>query len=153
MEMHASTVVYEADGKLTIYDKTQGAQNSQSMYASIFGLSSDDVRVMSPFVGGGFGSGLRPEHQLFLATMAALDLKRSVRLTLTRDQMFTFSHRPVTIQNISLGAHSDGTLESIMHDAIAETSHFEDYSENVVNWSGRFIQLRRTSNSATKSRN
>lgn len=136
MEMHASTVVYETDGKLTIYDKTQGAPNSQQYVTSVFGLSSDDVRVMSPFVGGGFGSGLRPEHQLFLATMAALDLKRSVRLTLTRDQMFTFSHRPVTIQNLSLGAHTDGTLESIMHDAIDETSHFEDYSENVVNWSG-----------------
>ncbi len=136
MEMHASTVIYETDGKLTIYDKTQGTQNSQGYVCGIFGLSTDDVRVMSPFVGGGFGSGLRPQYQLFLATMAALDLKRSVRLTLTRDQMFTFAHRPTTIQNLSLGAHDDGTLESIMHDAFAETSHFEDYSENVVNWSG-----------------
>ena len=136
METHASTVVYHDDGKLTIYDKTQGAQNSQQYVADIFGLSKDDVRVLSPFVGGAFGSGLRPQYQLFLATMAALELKRSVRVSLTRDQMFTFSHRPNTIQNVSIGAHSNGTLESIVHDALAETSAFEDYSENVVNWSG-----------------
>lgn len=136
MEMHASTVIYNEDESLTIYDKTQGTQNSQGYVCGIFGLSPDKVSVMSPFVGGGFGSGLRPQYQLFLATMAALELKRSVRLTLTRDQMFTFAHRPATIQNISLAAHPDGTLESIMHEAFAETSHFEDYSENVVNWSG-----------------
>lgn len=136
METHASTVVYHDDGTLTIYDKTQGAQNSQNYVANIFGLSTDDVRVMSPFVGGAFGSGLRPQYQLFLATLAALELKRSVRVSLTRDQMFTFSHRPVTIQNVSLGAHADGTLESVIHDALTETSQFEDYSEDVVNWSG-----------------
>lgn len=136
METHASTVVYEDDGKLTIYEKTQGAQNSQQYVMGVFGLSNDEVRVLSPFIGGAFGSGLRPQYQLFLATMAALELKRSVRVSLTRDQMFTFSHRPNTIQNVSLGAHTNGTLESIMHDALAETSSFEDYSENVVNWSG-----------------
>ena len=55
---------------------------------------------------------------------------------MTRQQMFTFGHRPNTIQNISLGAHTDGTLESLTHDALAETSPIEDYNENVVSWSG-----------------
>lgn len=136
MENYATTVQYGADGKLLIYDKTQGAQNCQKWVSSIFGLSSGDVRVLSPFVGGAFGSGLRPNHQLFLATMAALDLQRSVRVSLTREQMFSIGHRPNTIQNIQLGAHSDGTLESIIHTAIEETSPYEDYNENVVNWSG-----------------
>lgn len=136
MENFASTVHYGADGKLTIYEKTQGAINCQKYVSSVFGLSSDDVRVLSPFVGGAFGSGLRPQHQLFLATMAALELKRSVRVSMTRQQMFTFGHRPATIQNISLGAHTDGTLESLTHDALAETSPIEDYNENVVSWSG-----------------
>ncbi len=136
MEMYASTVHYGADGKLTIYEKTQGAINCQKWVSSIFGLSSDDVRVLSPFVGGGFGSGLRPQHQLFLGVMAALDLQRSVRVSLTRQQMFSIGHRPTSIQNVSLGAHTDGTLESVMHDAIEETSPYEDYNENVVNWSG-----------------
>jgi xanthine dehydrogenase YagR molybdenum-binding subunit len=136
MENFASTVVYEADGKLTIYDKTQGAINCHSYVTSVFGLGKDDVRVLSPFMGGGFGSGLRPQHQLFLGVTAALDLKQSVKLSLTRQQMFTFGHRPNSIQNISLGAHSDGTLESLTHECLEETSHHEDYNENVVNWSG-----------------
>lgn len=136
LEMFASTVVYNADGKLTIYEKTQGAINCQKYVTSVFDLSPDDVRVLSPFVGGAFGSGLRPQHQLFLATMAALELKRSVRVSITRQDMFGLGHRPNTIQNISLGAHTDGRLESVTHDALAETSPIEDYNENVVNWSG-----------------
>jgi xanthine dehydrogenase YagR molybdenum-binding subunit len=135
MEPHASTVIYQEGGKLVIHDKTQGPQNSQSYVASVFGLSSDDVQVVAPFVGGAFGSGLRPQYQLFLAVMAALELKRSVRVVLTRDQMFTFGYRPLTIQTISLGAGPDGKLQSIMHDAIQTTSPWEDYQEVVVNWS------------------
>ncbi|MBD2749224.1 xanthine dehydrogenase family protein molybdopterin-binding subunit [Microvirga sp. BT688] len=135
MEPHASTVIYEEDGKLTIHDKTQGVQNSQRYVSGVFGLSSDQVRVVSPFVGGAFGSGLRPQYQLFLAVMAALELKRSVRVVLTRDQMFTFGYRPQAIQTISLGANPDGTLQSIMHDAVQTTSSFEDYQEVIVNWS------------------
>ncbi len=136
MENFASTVVYDADGKLTIYDKTQGALNVHAYITSVFGLGKEDVRVLSPFMGGGFGSGLRPQHQVFLATLAALDLKRSVKLSLTRQQMFAFGHRPNSIQNIALGAHSDGTVESITHECLEETSFYEDYNENVVNWSG-----------------
>jgi xanthine dehydrogenase YagR molybdenum-binding subunit len=93
------------------------------------------VQVVAPFVGGAFGSGLRPQYQLFLAVMAALELKRSVRVVLTRDQMFTFGYRPLTIQTVSLGAGPDGKLQSIMHDAVQTTSPWEDYQEVVVNWS------------------
>jgi len=136
MEPHASTVVWEGGGKITVYDKIQGVQNSQGYVANVFGLSKDDVRVLSPFVGGAFGSGLRPQYQLFLAVMAALDLERSVRVELTRDQMFTFVHRPETINTVMLGANPDGTLIALKHDAVQGTSHFEDYQEVVVNWSG-----------------
>ncbi len=136
MEIHASTVVYEEDGKLTIYDKTQGVLNSKNYVVNAFGLDEANVRVMSPFMGGGFGSGLRPQYQLFLAVLAALDLKRSVKLMLTREQMFTFGHRPRCEQRVSLGAHDGGTLESLMHTALEETSQFEDFAETVVNWSG-----------------
>jgi xanthine dehydrogenase YagR molybdenum-binding subunit len=140
LEMFASTVEYGADGKLTIYEKTQGAINCQQYVMGVFNLSSDDVRVVSPFVGGAFGSGLRPQHQLVLATMAALKLKHSVRVSMTRQDMFGLGHRPNTIQNISLGAHSDGTLEAMTHDALAETSPIEDYNEKVVSWSGILYQ-------------
>ncbi|MDO9403681.1 MAG: xanthine dehydrogenase family protein molybdopterin-binding subunit, partial [Polaromonas sp.] len=76
-------------------------------------------------------------YQLPLAVMASLALKRSVRVTLTRQQMFTFGHRPETLQRVKLAADADGTLRAIVHHAIAETSRFEDYVEVVVNWSGQ----------------
>ena len=136
METHAATVVHEADGSLTVHDKTQGAQNSQAYVCSVFGLAAEQVRVVSPYVGGAFGSGLRPQYQLYLAVMAALELKRSVRVALTRAQMFTMGYRPETIQTVSLGADADGRLQSLAHEAVANTSGFEDYQENVVNWSG-----------------
>jgi xanthine dehydrogenase YagR molybdenum-binding subunit len=136
MEMFATTVVYEKNDKLTIYDKTQGAPNSQLYVSQVFGMAFKDVRVISPFVGGGFGSGLRPQYQLFLAVLAARELKRSVRVSLTRQQMFTFGHRPATVQHISLGASNEGNITAIRHDAVGETSQFEDYTEIVVNWAG-----------------
>ncbi len=134
MEPHATTVVYDG-GKLTIHDKIQGVTNSHGYVTRVFGLREDDVRIISPYVGGGFGSGLRPHHQLFLAVMAALGLKRSVRLELTRDQMFPFVHRPETLNIVSLGADHDGRLAALRHEAIGATSRIEEHQEAVVNWS------------------
>ncbi|UFN51359.1 xanthine dehydrogenase family protein molybdopterin-binding subunit [Roseomonas sp. OT10] len=135
MEPHATTVVWEGDGKITVHDKIQGVLNTQGYVTKVFGLSAEDVRVVSPFVGGGFGSGLRPQYQLFLAVMAAMELKRSVRVVLTRDQMFTFGYRPHVLQTVALGMEQDGTLQSIRHEAVSGTSTYEDYQEVVVNWS------------------
>jgi xanthine dehydrogenase YagR molybdenum-binding subunit len=140
MEMHATTVIYGEDDKLTIYDKTQSVLNSQSYVTKIFGLSEDEARVISPFVGGAFGSGLRPQYQLYLAVMASLELRRSVKVVLTRQQMFSFGHRPSTLQKISIGASADGKLQSISNNAFTETSQFEEYTENIVNWSGYLYQ-------------
>jgi xanthine dehydrogenase YagR molybdenum-binding subunit len=137
MEMHASTVIYGEDGHLTIYDKTQSSQNSRWYVSHAFGLSKDKVTVRNPYVGGAFGSGLRPQYQLPLAVMAALQLKRSVRVVLTRQQMFSFGHRPETWHKLRLAASRDGKLQAISHEAIQETSRLEDYVEVVVNWSGQ----------------
>jgi xanthine dehydrogenase YagR molybdenum-binding subunit len=137
MEMHATTVLRGEDGHLTIYDKTQSSQNSRWMVSHVFGLSKDKVTVKNPFVGGAFGSGLRPQYNLILAVMGALQLERSVRVVLSRQQMFTFGHRPETFQRIKLAAERDGTLKAVLHEAVAETSRLEDYVEVVVNWSGQ----------------
>lgn len=136
LELHASTVVVQQDGGYTVYDKTQGVFNSQQYITNVFGLSKEEVHVKAPFIGGAFGSGLRPQYQLFMAFLAAKSLKRSVRVVLTRQQMFSFGHRPMTNQLITLGASIEGKLLGIKHQAIAETSMFENYTENVVNWSG-----------------
>ncbi|MPR32028.1 xanthine dehydrogenase family protein molybdopterin-binding subunit [Salmonirosea aquatica] len=135
MEMHATTTFYEEGGKLTIFDKTQGTVNSMLYVCNVFGLSFGDVRVVAPYVGGAFGSGLRPQYQLFMSVMAATQLKRSVRVTLDREQMFSFGHRPPTLQRVRLGATPDGTVTALNHAALAETSQYEDYTEVVVNWS------------------
>lgn len=137
MEMFASTVIYGEDGHLTIYDKTQSSQNSRWYVSHAFGLSKDKVTVRNPYVGGAFGSGLRPQYQLPLAVMGAMMLKRSVRVVLTRQQMFSFGHRPETWHRIRLGARPDGQLTAIWHEAIQETSRLEDYVEVIVNWSGQ----------------
>ena len=137
MEMFASTVIYGEDGHLTIYDKTQSSQNSRWYVSHAFGLSKDKVTVRNPYVGGAFGSGLRPQYQLPLAVMASLQLKRSVRVMLTRQQMFSFGHRPETWQRVRLAADHDGTLKAIWHEAKQETSRLEDYVEVIVNWSGQ----------------
>jgi xanthine dehydrogenase YagR molybdenum-binding subunit len=134
MELYASTVLWDGGGKLTVYDKTQGVQNVQRYLCNVFDKESDDVRVISPYVGGAFGSGLRPQYQVVLAVLGALALQRSVRLMLTRRQMYGLGHRPASIERLALGARKDGTLDAITHEAIAVTSEFEEFSRNDTGW-------------------
>jgi xanthine dehydrogenase YagR molybdenum-binding subunit len=134
MEMHATTVVWEGNGKITVHDKTQGSQNVQGYLCSVFGFSKSDVRVLNPYVGGAFGSGLRPQYQVYLATLAAKMLQRSVRVVLTRQQMFSHVHRPEAVQSISLATDRAGQLQAIINDATTVTSRFENYMEVVCNW-------------------
>ena len=136
MEPYASTVIYEDGGRLTVYDKTQGVQNVQRYLHRVLGMKSEDVRVVSPYVGGGFGSGLRPQYQAVLAALAARAAKRSVRLVLTRQQMYALGYRPAMIQQIALGANAGGTLDAITHEAITGTSRFEDFHRQETGWSG-----------------
>ena len=136
MEMHATTVIWEPDGRITVYDKTQGSQNVRDYIAGVFGFRAKDVRVLNPFVGGAFGSGLRPQYQVYLAVLAAKKLERSVRVSMTRQQMFTHVHRPECLQAVSLAATRDGKLTGIMNAATTATSRYEQHSETVVEWSG-----------------
>lgn len=141
LENFATTVEWLGEGKkLNIFDKTQGAMNVQQYLTKIFGLSKEEARVISKFTGGAFGAGLRPQYQVFLAVLAALALERSVRVSLTRQQMFSLGHRPHTLQYLKLGANENGGLEAVHHAALAETSQFEDFTEVVVNWSGLLYQ-------------
>jgi len=136
MELYASTVIFEPDGKLTVCDKTQGVQNVQRYLCGVLEMATDQVRVISPFVGGAFGSGLRPQFQVMLAALAARALKRSVRLVLTRQQMYGLCYRPAMIQRIALGASADGMLDAITHDALTVTSQYEDFHRQETGWSG-----------------
>ena len=134
MEMHASTVHWHGDGTVTIYDKVQGSQTSQELVANAFGLGAKNVRVVNAFVGGGFGGALRPQWQLQVATMAAIHLERSVRVVMTRSQMFSHAHRPECAYQIRLGADTDGKLAAVLGDATTSTSRFENNMEDIVTW-------------------
>jgi xanthine dehydrogenase YagR molybdenum-binding subunit len=136
MELYASTAVWDGGGKLTVYDKTQGVQNVQRYLCSVFSMKPDEIRVMSPYMGGGFGSGLRPQFQVVLAVLGARALERSVCVVLTRQQMYALGYRPAMIQRIALGANADGTLDSIAHDAVTVTSQYEDFYRQETGWSG-----------------
>lgn len=136
MELYAATVIYEPGGKLTVYDKTQGVQNVQRYLCSAFGMKPEDVRVLSPFMGGGFGSGLRPNFEVVLAVQAALALRRPVRVVLTRPQMYALGYRPAMLQRIAIGANAGGTLDTINHDAITVTSQNETFFRHETGWSG-----------------
>jgi xanthine dehydrogenase YagR molybdenum-binding subunit len=136
LELFASTAVWESGGKLSVYDKTQGVQNVQQYLCGIFNMKPNDVRVLSAYMGGGFGSGLRPQYQVVLAVLGAKALQRSVRLVLTRQQMYGLSYRPGSIERLALGAKPNGTLDTIAHEAIAVTSSHEDFSRNDTGWSG-----------------
>lgn len=137
MELFATTVVRDAQGCMVVHDKTQGSQNSRWYASHALGIPKSRLSVRNAFVGGTFGSGLRPNYALLLAVMASEYLDRSVRVVLTRQQMFTFGHRPETWQQIRLSANAQGQLQSIEHDVLTETSRAEDYTEVVANWSGQ----------------
>jgi xanthine dehydrogenase YagR molybdenum-binding subunit len=134
MEMHAATVFWKDDGSIVVHDKTQGPQNVQRYLMSAFGFAADQVQVLNPYVGGAFGSGLRPQYHVYLATLAAKMLKRSVRVVMTRQQMFSHAHRPEATQTVALGSGKDGKLTAISQTATTATSRFENYMETVVNW-------------------
>jgi xanthine dehydrogenase YagR molybdenum-binding subunit len=144
MELFASTVIWSAGGKLVVYDKTQGVQNVQRYLCGVFKMKADDVRVISPYVGGAFGAGLRPQYQAVLAVHGARALQRSVRLVLTRQQMYTLGYRPESIERVGLGAKADGALDAITHDVIAMTSQYEDFARNDTGWSGALYKCANT---------
>jgi xanthine dehydrogenase YagR molybdenum-binding subunit len=133
MELFASTAIWDG-GELTVYDKTQGVQNVQKYLCGVFDMKPDEVRVMSPYMGGGFGAGLRPQYQVVLAVLGARALKRPVRVMLTRAQMYALGHRPASIERLALGANSGGTLDAMTHEAIAVTSQFEEFARNDTGW-------------------
>jgi xanthine dehydrogenase YagR molybdenum-binding subunit len=135
MEMFGATAVWEGDGRITVYDKTQGPLNCRNYVANVFAMTRDAVRVLSPYVGGAFGSGLRPQYELPLAVLAARALRRSVQVTLTRQQMFGLGYRAGNVQSLALAADRDGKLASFRHQWIGMTSQFENFQRTYVTWS------------------
>ena len=129
IELHATTAIWEGS-TLTLYDSTQGVVNLRGVLAQMFGLPKENVRVISKFLGSGFGGKLWPWTHTALAAAAARQLGKPVKLVLSRKMMFqSVGHRPHTQQRVRLGATPEGKLVSLQHDYIYTRSILDDHHE------------------------
>jgi xanthine dehydrogenase YagR molybdenum-binding subunit len=123
IELHACTLAWEGD-TLRIHDASQAVAHEAWTIAQVFGLKENQVRLTSPFVGGGFGSKLLWQHQILAAAAAKL-ARRPVRITLSREGVFrVVGGRTVTEQRVALRAQADGRLDALIHTGVvAMTPH------------------------------
>jgi len=139
MELQATIAVWEAEDKLTVYDKTQGPKATQGAIARLFNIPDKNVRVIVDYVGGAFGNALRNWHNVPAACIAAKKINRPVKVMLTRPQMFNLTgYRPQSWQQLKIGADATGKFVGIIHTAISNTSRYEEFREGIVNAS-RFL--------------
>jgi xanthine dehydrogenase YagR molybdenum-binding subunit len=129
MEPHASTAVWNGD-RLTIYDATQWVQGAQRNLAAVLGIDEANVRVLCPFVGGGFGCKGSMWMHSPLTAAAARVLNRPVKTVLTREQMYTaVGHRPIVRQIVTLGSTQQGELTAVKHEAYSSCSRVKFFAE------------------------
>lgn len=132
MEPHTTVALWEEDpDRLTLYDSTQGVHVVRGTIAEVLGLDPERVRVVSPHVGGGFGSkGSAHAHNVLAALAARVLPGRPVKFALTRRHMFSLvGYRPDTRQRIRMGAAEDGRLGVLVHDVVEATSRAKEYAE------------------------
>ncbi len=132
MEPHATLAEWNGD-HVTLHDATQAISGLQEKTSILFGIPKENVHVVSPFVGGGFGCKGQVWSHVMLAALAAKQVQRPVKLVLDRPQMFgPIGARPRTHQHMTLGATRDGKLKAIRHECHTNTSLIEDYLESAV---------------------
>ncbi|MGP4089187.1 xanthine dehydrogenase family protein molybdopterin-binding subunit [Streptomyces sp. KR55] len=132
MEPHATIARWDGN-RLTVWDKTQWVMGTRDELAAVFGLPQDSVRVISPFVGGGFGSGLRCWPHVPIAALAARETGRPVKLVLSRKQMyFGVGFRPSYEYRLRLGSDRRGRLAAMVHEMDHETSSYETFVEGIL---------------------
>ena len=123
IELHAATVAWDGDN-LTVHDATQGVNGTAWTLAQVFGLKEEQVRLLSPYVGGGFGGKGLWDHQILAAAGSRL-CGRPVRIMLSREGVYrVVGGRTTTEQRVALGAKPDGTLAALIHTGVAAmTTH------------------------------
>ncbi|AWM35024.1 xanthine dehydrogenase family protein molybdopterin-binding subunit [Hymenobacter nivis] len=130
MEPGATTAHWEAPDRLTVYDSTQGVTRTQKSLSAMLGLSAEQVRVVTKYLGGGFGCKGSCWPHTILTVQAAKAVGRPVKLSLTRPQMFTsMGHREDQEQTLKIGATKDGKLTALIHEKTSTTSPWDNYAE------------------------
>lgn len=136
MEPHTTVAVWEPGSgvRLLLYASTQGAHTVRTTLAPLFGLDEDQVRVISPHVGGGFGAkGMPHAHDVLAALCAKAVPGRPVKLALTRQQMYPLAgHRTPTIQRLRLGCDADGRMSAVAHEVVERTSRVKEFAEQTA---------------------
>jgi xanthine dehydrogenase YagR molybdenum-binding subunit len=132
MELPATVAKWDGE-KLTVWDKVQSISSARQSYAEAMSVPQDHVRVISPFVGGAFGSaGQTWPHQL-LAAFAARRMQRPVKLVLTRKQMYSgIGYRPTSRQRMAIGADQSGHIVAMIHEGRTETAIYDTYEDGLV---------------------
>jgi xanthine dehydrogenase YagR molybdenum-binding subunit len=139
MEPHATVAAWR-DGYLTVYNGTQSTIQQMQTFAAALGVEQAKVHVISPHVGGGFGNKIPTWGHSLLAAAAARVLGRPVKTVLSRKQTFTITgHRSVVSQQVTLGAHRDGALVAIKHDAWSSLSASGGVFETGPHTTSRFL--------------
>jgi xanthine dehydrogenase YagR molybdenum-binding subunit len=127
IELFSTTCSWDTD-RLTIWESSQNVYGFKNGVADQLGIDPDNVRIISPFVGGAFGSRGSLTQRTALVALAARRLNRPVKLVVTRDQGFTTAtYRAETRHQIKLGAQRDGTLVSLRHEGWEVTSRPDPY--------------------------
>ncbi|HEX3689328.1 MAG TPA: xanthine dehydrogenase family protein molybdopterin-binding subunit [Solirubrobacteraceae bacterium] len=135
MEPHTTVARWDGEADhLTLYDSTQAVHGVRETVAPLFGLEIDQVSVIAPFIGGGFGSKGTPHAHNVLACLAARAVPgRDVKLALTRQMLFSLAgYRTPTIQRLRLGAERDGRLMAISHEVWEQTSRIKEFAEQTA---------------------
>jgi len=129
IELHAIVAVWDGQS-FTLYQTSQAVSNHRDVMAQMLGVPAENVRVISRFLGSGFGGKLWVWPPYLLAAASARKLNAPVKLVISRQMMFqTVGHRPRTQQRMRLGATTDGKLVSLQHDALNHTSILDEYGE------------------------
>jgi xanthine dehydrogenase YagR molybdenum-binding subunit len=130
IELHSTVALWDGSS-FTLYDTTQAVVNARNVLAQMLGVPKENVRVLSKFLGSGFGGKLWPWTHCALAAAAARDLGKPVKLVINRRTMFQcVGHRPRIQQRVRLGATREGKLTSLRHEYVNHTSILDDYEES-----------------------
>jgi xanthine dehydrogenase YagR molybdenum-binding subunit len=134
LEPHACIALWEDGPRVTLNDSTQNAHGVADTLATVFGLEKSDIRVISPYVGGGFGSkGLPHAHNVLVVMAARLVAGTPVKMALTRQQMFFLvGYRTPTIQRLRIGADAEGRITGLVHEAVEQTARIKEFAEQTT---------------------
>jgi xanthine dehydrogenase YagR molybdenum-binding subunit len=130
IELHATTAVWDGEKKLTVYDATQFVHGVRDSLAKMFSLDKEDVRVLAPYVGGGFGAKGSMWPNVQLCVLAAKVVDRPVRLVVSREGVFRIvGGRTPSDQRVALAADKTGKLSALIHTGVTATSNNNDFAE------------------------